>query len=279
DREFIERHTHDFEAYRAQARALDEAEIAEATGLPSELLDDVARRFARAERIVLCWAMGLTQHKHSVPTIREAVNVMLLRGMIGKPGAGLCPVRGHSNVQGDRTMGIYEKMPDSFLDALDEGSGITTPREHGYDTVESIRAMSRGDARVFIGMGGNFARATPDTEVTEAALRSCSLTVQVSTKLNRSHVATGRTALILPTLGRTEVDEQASGKQFVTVEDSMSVVHRSRGRLRPASKALLSEVSIVCRLARATLGPDHPVPWEKFEADYDTIRDSIARVV
>jgi formate dehydrogenase major subunit len=279
DREFIERHTHDFEAYRAQARALDEAEIAEATGLPSELLDDVARRFARAERIVLCWAMGLTQHKHSVPTIREAVNVMLLRGMIGKPGAGLCPVRGHSNVQGDRTMGIYEKMPDSFLDALDKEFGITTPREHGYDTVESIRAMSRGDARVFIGMGGNFARATPDTEVTEAALRSCSLTVQVSTKLNRSHVATGRTALILPTLGRTEVDEQASGKQFVTVEDSMSVVHRSRGRLRPASKALLSEVSIVCRLARATLGPDHPVPWEKFEADYDTIRDSIARVV
>ena len=261
DREFIERHTHDFEAYRAQARALDEAEIAEATGLPSELLDDVARRFARAERIVLCWAMGLTQHKHSVPTIREAVNVMLLRGMIGKPGAGLCPVRGHSNVQGDRTMGIYEKMPDSFLDALDKEFGITTPREHGYDTVESIRAMSRGDARVFIGMGGNFARATPDTEVTEAALRSCSLTVQVSTKLNRSHVATGRTALILPTLGRTEVDEQASGKQFVTVEDSMSVVHRSRGRLRPASKALLSEVSIVCRLARATLGPDHPVPW------------------
>jgi formate dehydrogenase major subunit len=279
DREFIERHTHDFEAYRAQARALDEAEIAEATGLPSELLDDVAQRFARAERIVLCWAMGLTQHKHSVPTIREAVNVMLLRGMIGKPGAGLCPVRGHSNVQGDRTMGIYEKMPDSFLDALDKEFGITTPREHGYDTVESIRAMSRGDARVFIGMGGNFARATPDTEVTEAALRSCSLTVQVSTKLNRSHVATGRTALILPTLGRTEVDEQASGKQFVTVEDSMSVVHRSRGRLRPASKALLSEVSIVCRLARATLGPDHPVPWEKFEADYDTIRDSIARVV
>ncbi|WP_298180203.1 FdhF/YdeP family oxidoreductase [Saccharomonospora sp.] len=279
DREFIERHTHAFETYRAQARALDEAELVEATGLSSELIDDVARRFVRAERIVLCWAMGLTQHKHSVPTIREAVNVMLLRGMIGKPGAGLCPVRGHSNVQGDRTMGIYEKMPDSFLDALDREFSITTPREHGYDTVDGIRAMKRGEARVFIGMGGNFARATPDTEVTEAALRSCSLTVQVSTKLNRSHVATGRTALILPTLGRTEVDEQASGKQFVTVEDSMSVVHRSRGRLRPASETLLSEVSIVCRLARATLGPNHPVPWEKFEADYDTIRDSIARVV
>ncbi|MFC4000212.1 FdhF/YdeP family oxidoreductase [Prauserella oleivorans] len=279
DREFLDRHTHGFDAYRAQARDVDEKELLTATGLTSEQLDEVAELFARSQRIVLCWAMGLTQHKHSVPTIREAVNLLLLRGMIGKPGAGVCPVRGHSNVQGDRTMGIWEKMPESFLAALDTEFGITSPRKHGYDTVDGIRAMDRGEIRVFMGMGGNFARATPDSTVTEAALRRCRLTVQVSTKLNRSHLATGATALILPTLGRTERDVQASGTQFVTVEDSMSVVHRSRGRLKPASEQLLSEPAIVCRLARATFGPDHPVPWERFEADYDTIRDAISRVV
>jgi formate dehydrogenase major subunit len=279
DRDFVARHTHGYPEYRAGAARPDTAEILVATGLAPEVLDDVAARFARAERIVLCWAMGLTQHKHAVATIREAVNVMLLRGMIGKPGAGLCPVRGHSNVQGDRTMGIWERMPEPFLAALDAEFGIASPRGHGHDTVNGIRAMARGDVRVFMGMGGNFARATPDSDVTEAALRGCRLTVQVSTKLNRSHVVTGRTALILPTLGRTEVDVQAGGRQFVTVEDSMSVVHSSRGRLAPASDRLLSEIAIVCRLARATLGTGHPVPWEAFEADYDTIRDAISRVV
>ncbi|GHE80460.1 formate dehydrogenase subunit alpha [Amycolatopsis deserti] len=275
DREFLDRHTHGFDPYRVQARDVDEKELLAATGLTSELLDEVAVRFARAERIVLCWAMGLTQHKHSVPTIRKAVNLLLLRGMIGKPGAGVCPVRGHSNVQGDRTMGICEKMPESFLAALDAEFGITSPRKHGYDTVDGIRAMARGEIRVFMGMGGNFARATPDTQVTEAALRRCLLTVQVSTKLNRSHLATGDTALILPTLGRTERDPSG----FVTVEDSMSVVHRSRGRLRPASGHLLSEPVIVCRLARATLGAGHPGPWEEFETGYDRVREAIARVV
>ncbi len=279
DRGFLDCHTHGFDAYREQAGDLDEDELLTATGLDAAQLDDVAARFARADRVVLCWAMGLTQHKHSVPTIREAVNLLLLRGMIGKPGAGVCPVRGHSNVQGDRTMGIWEKMPEEFLAAVDAEFGIRSPRKHGYDTVDGIRAMARGEIRVFVGMGGNFARATPDTAATEAALRSCRLTAQVSTKLNRSHVAAGRTALILPTLGRTDLDVQAGVKQFVTVEDSMSVVHRSRGRLRPVSDRLLSEPAIVCRLARATLGESHPVPWEAFEADYDTIRDAIARVV
>jgi molybdopterin-dependent oxidoreductase alpha subunit len=202
-----------------------------------------------------------------------------MRGMIGKPGAGVCPVRGHSNVQGDRTMGIWEQMPEEFLAALDARFGITSPRTHGHDVVNGIRAMRDGHARVFIGMGGNFVAATPDTEVTEAALRSCALTVQISTKLNRSHVVHGRTALILPTLGRTDRDIQAAGKQLVSVEDSMSMVHLSRGSLTPPSEHLRSEVAIVCQMARALLGPEHPVPWEQFSGSYDLIRDAIADVV
>jgi molybdopterin-dependent oxidoreductase alpha subunit len=232
-----------------------------------------------SERTVYCWAMGLTQHKHAVPTIKELVNVALLRGMIGKPGAGLCPVRGHSNMQGDRTMGIWEKMPESFMDRLSEEFGIPIPREHGLDAVDSIRAMRDGRGKVFFAVGGNFASATPDSELTERALRSCELTVQVSTKLNRSHVVHGRTALILPTLGRTEHDVQASGDQFVTVEDSMSAVHISRGRLHPASKHVLPDVAIICRLAGALFGAGHAVPWRDFEGNYDLIRDRIAAVV
>ncbi|MFF2115682.1 hypothetical protein ACFVWH_46450, partial [Rhodococcus koreensis] len=208
-----------------------------------------------------------------------AVNLLLLQGMIGKPGAGVCPVRGHSNVQGDRTMGIWEKMPEPFLAALDAEFGIRSPRTHGLDAVDSIRAMRDGTASVFIGMGGNFVSATPDTETTEAALRNCALTVQVSTKLNRSHLVTGRAALILPSLGRTDKDVQAGRKQQVTVEDSMSMVHLSRGGLTPASDQLRSEVSIVCGIAQALFGPGHAVPWAEFSADYDRIRDSIARVI
>jgi molybdopterin-dependent oxidoreductase alpha subunit len=279
DAEFIEKYTHGFDDYAAHVRDLDWAEVDAATGLSREQITDVARMFADSERTIVCWAMGLTQHKHSVPSIREIANVVLLRGMIGKPGAGLCPVRGHSNVQGDRTMGISEKMPEKFLVALETEFGITAPRKHGHDTVGAIRAMRDGEAKVFFAVGGNFVAASPDTDVTERAMRSCRLTVQVSTKLNRSHVVHGSTALILPTLGRTESDLQHSGEQFVTVEDSMSVVHRSRGRLEPASSSLLSEVSIVCRLARAVLGAAHPVPWEEFEKDYDLVRDRISRVV
>ncbi|HET8662383.1 MAG TPA: molybdopterin dinucleotide binding domain-containing protein, partial [Micromonosporaceae bacterium] len=212
----------------------------------------------------------------SVAAIREIVNVQLLRGMIGKPGAGLCPVRGHSNVQGDRTMGITPRPP-AWSAALGSLLSIPMPATPGYDTVEAIRAMRDGRVRVFLGLGGNFASATPDTEVTLAALRRCRLTVQVSTKLNRSHVVPGETALILPCLGRTERDRQAGGEQFVTVEDSMSCVHASRGRLAPASPALLSEVAIVCRLGRALLGD--ALPWTSFEEDYRAVRGMVARVV
>jgi len=279
DSAFVDKYTAGFEEYRKHVAEVSWDDILEATGLSTEQIEKVADMFARSERTIVCWAMGLTQHRKAVPTIREIVNVLLLRGMIGKPGAGACPVRGHSNVQGDRTMGIYEKMPEPFLAALEHEFDITVPRKVGYDTVEAIKAMAAGKAKVFMSMGGNFVSATPDTALTERALRSCELTVQVSTKLNRSHVVPGRTALILPALGRTERDVQASGEQFVTVEDSMSVVHRSRGTLAPASGQLRSEVSIVCGLAKALFGPDHPVPWEAFEKDYDVIRESIARVV
>jgi formate dehydrogenase major subunit len=279
DREFIESYTHGFEEWAADIRQLDWDEVDAATGLSRDQIAHVARLLVESKRTIICWAMGLTQHKQSVPTIRELVNVLLLRGMIGKPGAGVCPVRGHSNVQGDRTMGIYEKPKENFLAALDAEFGITSPREHGYDTVEAIHAMRDGKAKVFFAVGGNFVSATPDTEVTKRALRSMDLTVHVSTKLNMSHVVPGKVALILPTLGRTERDEQAGGTQFVTVEDSMSVVHRSRGRLSPAGPSLLSEVAIVSRLARAVFGSSHAVPWASFEKDYDTVRDHISRVV
>ncbi|MER7015683.1 FdhF/YdeP family oxidoreductase [Saccharopolyspora sp. NPDC000359] len=279
DRKFVAGWTHGFDEFAAQAADVDWDATAEATGLPREQVERIAEAVMSSERTVACWAMGLTQHKQGVATIREIVNLLLLRGMIGKPGAGVCPVRGHSNVQGDRTMGIWEKMPEPFLAALEDEFGVPVPRHHGLDTVDTIRAMLSGRVKAFLGMGGNFVSATPDTEATMRALRGCELTVQVSTKLNRSHATPGRTALILPTLGRTERDVQAGGEQFVTVEDSMSVVHRSRGRLKPASEHLLSEVAITCRLARELLGPQHPVPWESFERDYDVIRDHIANVV
>jgi molybdopterin-dependent oxidoreductase alpha subunit len=223
--------------------------------------------------------MGLTQHRNSVATFREVVNTLLLGGHIGRPGAGVCPVRGHSNVQGDRTMGIYEKPDAAFLDRLGAEFGFSPPREHGHDVVDAIRAMRDGRAKVFVGMGGNFASATPDTVLTEAALRSTRLTVQISTKLNRSHLVAGRQALILPTLGRTERDERGGIEQMVTVEDSMSCVHGSRGRLAPASDELRSEVAIVCELAQRTLGADSPIPWAAFADDYDLIRDRIEAVV
>ncbi|MBB2769206.1 MULTISPECIES: FdhF/YdeP family oxidoreductase [Mycolicibacterium] len=279
DRAFVDGHCAGFADYEAQARAVDLDTVTEATGVGREQLQRIARLLIDSERTVLCWAMGLTQHRHAVATIGEATNLLLMRGMIGKPGAGLCPVRGHSNVQGDRTMGIWEKMPETFLAALDERFGITSPRKHGMDTVDAIRAMRDGRAKVFIGMGGNFSSATPDTGVTEAALRNCTLTVQISTKLNRSHLVHGRTAVILPTLGRTDRDVQAGGKQVVSVEDSMSMVHLSRGSLHPPSDQVRSEVAIVCQLARTLFGADHPVPWDWFVADYDRIRDAIAAVV
>ncbi|HCA88620.1 MAG TPA: hypothetical protein DEQ61_26075 [Streptomyces sp.] len=279
DKEFVSEYTHGFEEFATQARAADEEEALRATGLAQADIDAALRMILDSRRIVVCWAMGLTQHKHSVPTIREVVNFLLLRGNIGRPGAGVCPVRGHSNVQGDRTMGIFERPAPEFLDALEAEFGFAPPRKHGLDVVRAIRALRDGDAKVFFAMGGNFVAASPDTEVTEAAMRRARLTVHVSTKLNRSHVVTGARALILPTLGRTERDAQATGEQFVTVEDSMGMVHASRGRLEPAGPQLLSESAIVCRLARRVLGDASRTPWEEFEGDYRLVRDRISRVV
>ncbi|MGW9046469.1 FdhF/YdeP family oxidoreductase [Streptomyces lydicus] len=280
DEEFVQAYTHGFEEFARVARADDDwDETLAATGLTRAEIDSALEMVLASRRTIVCWAMGLTQHKHSVPTIQEVVNFLLLRGNIGRPGAGVCPVRGHSNVQGDRTMGIFERPAPAFLDALEKEFGFAPPREHGLDVVRAIRALRDGQAKVFFAMGGNFVSATPDTDVTEAAMRRARLTVHVSTKLNRSHAITGARALILPTLGRTERDVRGGGEQFVTVEDSMGMVHASRGRLEPASGQLLSETAIVARLARRVLGARSATPWEEFEEDYATIRDRIARVI
>ena len=287
DHGFIEQHTTGFADYSAAVADLDLATVLAATGLTEEQIRSLAADLIASDRTIVCWAMGLTQHKHSVATLRDVVNLLLLQGNIGKTGAGVCPVRGHSNVQGDRTMGIFEKMPESFHDALDAEFDFASPRKHGFDTVAAIHAMEQGKARVFMGMGGNFVRAAPDTDRTEAALRRIALTVQVSTKLNRSHLVTGSRALILPTLGRTERDRQSGGDQKVTVEDSMSAVHASRGRLAPASEQLLSEVAIIARLAQTMFQdddgarlPNTPVAdWAALSGDYTRIRKHIAAVV
>ncbi|WP_406403305.1 FdhF/YdeP family oxidoreductase [Streptomyces sp. NBC_00879] len=279
DEEFVREHTHGYEEFTAAAAAADWDETLAATGLRRAEIERALAMVLSSRRTIVCWAMGLTQHKHAVVTIREVVNFLLLRGNIGRPGAGVCPVRGHSNVQGDRTMGIFERPAPAFLDALEKEFGFAPPRHHGFDVVRSIQALRDGEAKVFFAMGGNFVAATPDTEVTEAAMRRARLTVHVSTKLNRSHTVTGTRALILPTLGRADKDIQAGGRQVVTVEDSMGMVHASRGNLTPASPLLLSEPAIVSRLARAVLGPSSTTPWEDFEKDYGTIRDRIARVV
>jgi formate dehydrogenase major subunit len=279
DRAFIDASCEGFDEFAAHVGDLSWDRVEDATGLSRAEIEATVRMVLDADRIIVCWAMGLTQHRNSVATIREIVNFALLRGNVGKPGAGLCPVRGHSNVQGDRTMGIYEKPSAAFLDALQEEFGFAPPRAHGFDTVDSIRAMAEGRARVFVGLGGNFAAATPDADLTWDALRRCALTVQVSTKLNRSHVVCGETALILPCLARSDRDVQRGGRQRVTVEDSMGEVHASTGRLAPVSDDLKSEVAIVCGLAQATLDPEPAIDWTGFTADYSQIRDRIERVV
>ncbi|MFF7857876.1 FdhF/YdeP family oxidoreductase [Streptomyces sp. NPDC007904] len=279
DHDFIRAHTTGFEDFAAHVRATDWSDVLAATGLTREELEAVRDEVLRSRRVIVCWAMGITQHRHAVPTIREFVNFLMLRGNLGRAGTGACPVRGHSNVQGDRSMGIWERMPDSFLDRLRQEFGFDPPRAHGLDSVNAIRAMREGRVKVFLALAGNFVRAAPDSAVTEDAMRRCRLTAHISTKLNRSHTVCGDTALILPTLGRTERDIQTGGEQFVTVENSMSEVHTSRGRLRPASTLLLSEVAILCRLARRTLDGTARIPWQEFEADYGTIRDRISRIV
>jgi molybdopterin-dependent oxidoreductase alpha subunit len=279
DLEFIGTHTAGFDALNAHIASVSWGEITAGSGLTQEEIRSAATIAMGARSIIACWAMGLTQHRNAVATIQEVINFLLLGGNIGRPGAGPCPVRGHSNVQGDRTMGIYEKPSVDFLDRLGDEFSFSPPREHGLDVVETIKAMHEGRVSVFFGLGGNFLSATPDTALTAEALRRCRLTAHVSTKLNRSHLVTGRTALILPCLGRTEVDRQAGGEQFVTVEDSMGIINPSRGTLEPASGDLLSEPAIVARLAAATLGGGRPVDWMALAGDYDAIRRHIERVV
>ncbi len=279
DRTFIEQHTEGYEALVADLEHISWEDIAHQSGLTKNQIQEAAEVFIGAKEAITCWAMGLTQHHNAVETIQELVNLHLLTGKIGRPRSGLCPVRGHSNVQGDRTMGIWERPPEPFLKKLDQEFGFKSPREFGYDTVEAIEAMHEGKARVFFALGGNFLSAAPDTHFTAEALRKCALTVQVSTKLNRSHLITGQRALILPCLGRTETDLRNGQPQFVTVENSMGVVHSSEGRLDPASSDLLSEVAIVCCLAAATLGERSTVPWADMAQDYNLIRERIERVV
>jgi molybdopterin-dependent oxidoreductase alpha subunit len=276
---FIARHTSGFNEFVAALNRITWESIVEQSGVSQQQIEEAGRIFIKSERTIFCWAMGLTQHKNAVANIQEIVNLMLLRGQVGVPGAGLCPVRGHSNVQGDRTMGIWESPTPEFLDNLATEFNFEPPRNSGFDTVQSIQAMHNGGAKVFFAMGGNFLSATPDTEFTADALRRCRLTAHVSTKLNRSHLITGEQALILPCLGRTEVDVQTGGPQFVSTENSMGVVQMSRGTLEPASPDLLSEPQIVARLARATLGQRTSVDWEALAGDYDLIRVKIERVV
>ena len=279
DWDFIRANTTGVDDLLSDIRAASWEAIVEGSGVTRDQIAEAAKIAMEAKSLICTWAMGLTQHKNAVATIQEIINFLLLRGNIGRPGAGACPVRGHSNVQGDRTMGIWEKPKPWFLQNLKREFGFTPPRHHGFDTVESIKAMHDGRAKVFFALGGNFLSATPDTDFTAEALKRCRVTAHVSTKLNRAHLVTGRTALILPCLGRTEVDRQASGEQFVTVEDSMGIVSASRGMFEPSSSDLLSEPGVVARLARAVLGSGSKIDWEGFAADYDRVREHIARVV
>ncbi len=278
DAEFIERFTAGFEQYRDVVEATPWDEIEAKSGVSERDIRAAAKIYRDADRSIISWCLGVTQHEHGVDTVREIVNLLLLRGNLGREGAGPSPVRGHSNVQGNRTCGIDHRPTEEFLDRLAEVCKIDPPRAHGLDTVRTIEAMHSGALKVFVGMGGNFAAAAPDTEYTYAGLRKCELTVQVSTKLNRSHVVHGRRALILPCLGRTEKDHQRSGVQSSSVEDSMSMVHLSRGMKKPASPELMSEPAIIAGMAAAAL-PASATPWQWYVEDYDRIRDTMAKVL
>lgn len=278
DAAFIAEHTSGFDAFRAALEAEPWDALVAESGIARAEMRELAELYAAARATIACWAMGLTQHRFGVANVQELTNLLLLRGNIGRPGAGPCPVRGHSNVQGDRTMGIWERPREAFLERLGREFAFSPPREPGWSVVEALEAMQRGEASAFLALGGNLAAAAPDTAAAEAALGRCALSVHVATKLNRTHLL-GEETLLLPCLGRSERDLRASGPQFVTVEDSMSCVHRSQGWLEPASPALASEVQIVAGLARATLGEGDPVPWEAFAGDYDLVRERIARVV
>ncbi len=279
DEDFISLHTEGFDALRAHLESQDVDALIAASGVSREALEKALAIVLRSRKTIVCWAMGLTQHKNGVGNVREIVNFLLMRGSIGIPGAGTCPVRGHSNVQGDRTMGIHDRPSKAFLDRLQEVFGFDPPREHGFNTVEAIQAMLDGRAKLFFAMGGNFLQATPDTQRTARALERCEMLVHVSTKLNRSHLLHNKWSIILPCLARSEIDQQAYGPQFVTVENSMGVVHSSEGRLKPAHPDLYSESSIVTRIAQEVLGPDFPVSWCWLIEDYDRIRDLIAQAI
>ncbi len=278
DRAFVEGHTDGFSDAAAAWLGTDPQTLLTSAGVSRGQAEQLVAAVAGSQRIIACWTMGLTQHRNAVATIREVVNMLLLRGAIGRPGAGACPIRGHSNVQGDRTMGISERPPRAFLEALESEFGFAPPVEHGLDVVAAIAALRDSRARVFVGLGGNFAAAAPDSAVTYAALENAELTVSISTRLNRTHTHPGREALILPTLGRTEVDRTGDRAQFVTVEDSMGRVKPTRGRMTPAGEGLRSEPWIVATLAGAVLG-ESDIPWSRFAQDYDAIRERIARVV
>lgn len=277
--DFIREQTEGFEALRADLVSADWQEIIDNSGCSREQIQQAAEIAISAKRMICCWAMGITQHKNGVANVQSIVNFALLRAQIGRRGAGLCPVRGHSNVQGDRTVGIWEKMSDEFLSALGKEFDFSPPEAHGLDAVGTIQAMAAGKIKVFIGLGGNFLAATPDTQLTAQAMQRCRLTVQISTKLNRGHLITGREALILPCLGRTEEDVQATGLQFVTVENTAGVVHQSRGVLPPASRHLRSEPAIVAGMAQKTLAGRTSTDWSGLVDDYDRIRAHIERVV
>jgi len=278
DHDFIQKNTANAAAFFADIRETDEAKCYEQSGLTKAKVDACIELIAKHQKIIICWAMGITQHRNGVANVQEIVNLLLMKGAIAKPGAGTCPVRGHSNVQGDRTMGIYEKPSKSFLENLGKHFRFTPPQEHGYDVVDSISAMNEGKVKVFLAMGGNFISATPDSELTAKAMQKVELSVQISTKLNRSHVITGEEAIILPCKSRVELDEQGGVVQFQSVENSMGVVHRSKGSFAPASEALKSEVRIVCELS-STLFPEEKEQWMNWAQDYNLIRDAIEATI
>jgi molybdopterin-dependent oxidoreductase alpha subunit len=279
DREFIQTFTEGFEALLADVEATIWEEIEENSGLTRNQIRVAADMYAASKKTIIAWCLGVTQQRNGVDNVYMIVNLLLVGGNIGRPGAGTVCVRGHSNVQGDRTMGVWERPPKPFLDALGKEFNFDPPQKWGYDTVETLHAMFDGDLRVFFAISGNFLSNVPDTVYSAHAMQRCRLTAHVSTKLNRSHLITGERALILPCLGRTEEDIQATGKRFLTVEDSMGIVDRSRGFLPPASPDLLSDVAIIANLAKATLGSRTSTDWLAFAADYNLIRDAISRVI
>ncbi|WP_316930129.1 FdhF/YdeP family oxidoreductase [Neotamlana sedimentorum] len=279
DKDFIEKHTFGYEAFIADLKTYNFNDCLKASGIDEDTFNAIFNLILNHNKIIICWAMGLTQHQNAVDNIREVVNLLLLKGSIGKEGAGTCPVRGHSNVQGDRTVGIWEAAPQAFLDKIEAKYGFKPTTKHGYAVIDAIKAMYENKAKVFFGLGGNFISAVPDTVYASQALQNCNLTVHVSTKLNRSHLVTGKEALILPCLGRTEKDYQKTGLQIQSVENSMGIVSATKGVLEPCSKDLLSEVAVVCGIANATLSAKSKIDWLAYKDDYTLVRNDIAEVV